>query len=225
MPRLRVLAGPSLEELVPIEVNSDKAFDIKSDAFEGQAAVYIKGFADPNGDVGDSSYFSQEGRTDVTWSIQVQGRFLQPHSANDVMFGNTFDRPLQLPWGFSAVLGFMQYIDPTLEQDLASQTKPWALSPLIATMPYFAHTRMDELHKVPPFPPIKPIEEDISELRVKSESGEESVLDPATGRKTYFRSVENRQRVIFGPETFATTISISARTVSCYVYLEASPST
>lgn len=26
------------------------------------------------------------------------------------MFGNVFDRPLKLPWGFSAALKFMRYL-------------------------------------------------------------------------------------------------------------------
>jgi hypothetical protein len=38
------------------------------------------------------------------------GRFLRPTSADDVIFGNTFDRPLKLPWGSSAALKFMQYV-------------------------------------------------------------------------------------------------------------------
>ena len=37
-----------------------------------------------------------------------QGRFLVPTSADDILFGNTFDRPLKLPWGTSAILKFMQ---------------------------------------------------------------------------------------------------------------------
>ena len=40
-----------------------------------------------------------------------QGRFLVPTSADDILFGNTFDRPLKLPWGTSAILKFMQYVD------------------------------------------------------------------------------------------------------------------
>ena len=70
--------------------------------------------------------------------------------ADDVMFGNTFDRPLKLPWGSGAALKFMKcvfeispsmgrsglisdpssslcsFVDPTLEHALDSAT-PWAL--------------------------------------------------------------------------------------------------
>ena len=35
----------------------------------------------------------------------------------------------------------LRVIDPTLEHDLMSSTKPWALSPLISTMPHFMHER------------------------------------------------------------------------------------
>lgn len=73
MPRLRVLAGRSLDDLVPIEANSGLPLYVKSDAFEGQIAVYIKGFADENGNIGHSSYFDQKARKGITWSIQVQG--------------------------------------------------------------------------------------------------------------------------------------------------------
>lgn len=73
MPRLRVLAGSSIEDLKPIEANSDTPLKISSDVFEGQIAVYIKGFADADGKVGTSPYFEQAERASVTWSFQVQG--------------------------------------------------------------------------------------------------------------------------------------------------------
>ncbi|TFY68722.1 hypothetical protein EVG20_g3449 [Dentipellis fragilis] len=142
MPRLRVTAGPSTAELVPITVNSGTPHSIFSDAFEGQVVVYIKGFTDTDGNVLDSEYFHREDRQGITWSIQVQGRFLKSYSADNVMFGNTFDRPLKLPWGSGAALKFMKFIDPTLDHDLSSPTKPWALSPLIATMPHFSYTHL-----------------------------------------------------------------------------------
>ena len=76
MPRLRILAGPSTTDLREIHANSGDAVDVSSDAFEGKVAVYIKNFADPEGKVQDSAYFTHESRKDVTWSIQVQGEVL-----------------------------------------------------------------------------------------------------------------------------------------------------
>ena len=72
MPRLCVLAGPSVDELAPIDVNSGIPVKIKTDAFEGEIAVFIKGLEDPETGVArDTDYFRK--RSGVTWSIQVQG--------------------------------------------------------------------------------------------------------------------------------------------------------
>ncbi|KAL0960212.1 hypothetical protein HGRIS_011846 [Hohenbuehelia grisea] len=124
MTRLRVLAGPSPESLVPIThlVNTSMPHLISSDVFEGRIVVGIKNLNGQGN--GSSGYFDRNDRRDVTWSIQMQGRFLVPYSADDILFGNTFDKPLGLPWGSSAALKFMQYIDPTLEHDLTSGTHP-----------------------------------------------------------------------------------------------------
>ena len=72
-PRLRVLAGPSVEEMEPITANDNRAYRIKSPFFDGAIVVHIKGFPDENGRVLDSEYFSRDDRKGVTWSIQVQG--------------------------------------------------------------------------------------------------------------------------------------------------------
>ena len=37
------------------------------------------------------------------------GRFLKEYNADELLFGNIFDRPLKLPWVFSAALRFMKY--------------------------------------------------------------------------------------------------------------------
>jgi hypothetical protein len=119
--------------------------------------------------------------------ITLPGEFLRSHneneklSADDILFGNIFDRPLKLPWGSGAAFKFMSYIDPTLNHDLGSQTKPWALSPLISTMPHFAHIRLSPPHsndkknvdsevlsddptEAPLFPPIHSLIDDTSKL-------------------------------------------------------------
>ncbi|KAL6299243.1 hypothetical protein BKA93DRAFT_888297 [Sparassis latifolia] len=207
MPRLRVLAGPSLEELYPVCANSHTPVHISSELFEGQVAVFIKGFADHCGKVNESSYFEAEERKGITWSIQMQGRFLQSYSADDILFGNTFDRPLKLPWGFSAAVKFMQFRDPTLDQDLASKTKPWAFSPLIATMPYLRHQRVEREGQSPPFPPEHPTGEDTSALCTAD--GRSSAARPKESknnekRRTHFRNRVHRQGVIFGPDDLIT---------------------
>ncbi len=76
MPRLRVVAGPSLDALVPISVNTNVPHVVTSDAFEGRILAYIKDFTDKDGSVLQSEYFDREDRKGITWSIQVQGMHL-----------------------------------------------------------------------------------------------------------------------------------------------------
>jgi Protein of unknown function (DUF1769) len=127
MTKLRVLAGPNANDLTPIShlVNTSKAHHIKSDRFDGLVCVHVKGFVGTDGKSRDSAYFNEtesnggngnggmgENETDrkgVTWSIEVTGRFLVDGlTSDDVLFGNTFDRPLKLPWGSGAALKFMK---------------------------------------------------------------------------------------------------------------------
>jgi len=196
-PRLRVLAGPSPDTLAPISdlVNSDTSHTISSELFKGEIAVYVKGFTNAEGEVLDSQYFDREDRQGVTWSIQVQGRFLHPHSADDILFGNTFDRPLKLPWGSGAALKFMKYIDPTLEHDLSSTTQPWALSPLISTMPNLIHTRIDTIsHTLPPFPPSHSIGDDTSQLH-HALFDEHDGIDSGSSTSSSLSSVGSRRSI------------------------------
>ncbi|KAJ2911526.1 hypothetical protein MD484_g8890, partial [Candolleomyces efflorescens] len=231
--KIRVLAGPNPSALSPIPVNNGEAYPIASELFEGKVVVYIKGLAPTSSPDGASlldatGYFSHSERASTTWSIQVQGCFLKPFSADNILFGNTFDRPLKLPWGTSAVLKFMNYIDPTLEHDLQSTRKPWALSPLIATMPYFAHRRRDPtLVKQIEFPMKKPLVDDTSELHLSytSSSGDTNLSDSSldklrdlpSSRRSFFSKPEHRRLVTFGPDD-------SITTDFCYGFLSFTPS-
>jgi len=166
--------------------------------------VHIKGFADSEGDVMESDYFARDDRQNITWSIQVQGKFLQPHSADDILFGNTFDRPLKLPWGAGAALKFMHFVDPTLEHDLTSDAKPWALSPLISTMPHFTHTPTTSLP--PQFPSAQSIDDDTSHLKLPPKNGGAMcALTTANKRRAYFSQAKHRRAVTFGPDDVITT--------------------
>ena len=81
MPHLRVVAGPSLDALVPISVNSNVSHSVTSDVFEGRILAYIKDFTDKDGSVLRSDYFDRDDRKGITWSIQVQGMSLYPLSS------------------------------------------------------------------------------------------------------------------------------------------------
>ena len=72
-------------------------------------------------------------------------------------------------------------------------------------MPFIAHTRTEELHKVPPFPPLKPIQENTVELKLQNGSAAEYLPEGSSpaSRREYFRKPENRQNVVFGPNVSA----------------------
>lgn len=163
MPRLRVLAGPNpsnLEDITDL-VNTQKPYTISTSDFHGQVVANIKEFTGPDGVVRESDYFDKDDRKDVTWSLQVQGAFQKPMSANDVLFGNVFDRTYKLPKGSSAALKLMKMLDPNIEYDMSYNGKFWALSPLISTMPHLAHMRLDSANHEPPFPPAQALTDNL----------------------------------------------------------------
>lgn len=47
-----------------------------------------------------------------------QGRFLKPTSADDIMFGNVFEKPIRdsLPWGTAIAMRFIKYETPFVAQ-------------------------------------------------------------------------------------------------------------
>ncbi|KAF8627911.1 hypothetical protein AX15_004174 [Amanita polypyramis BW_CC] len=228
--RLRILAGPSPDELVPIThlVNASLSYKLKTDLFDGEISVHIKDFMDDQGQVRHSGYFDREDRRGVTWSIQVSGRFLVSHNVDDIMFGNIFDRRLRLPRGSSAAFKFMKFIDPTLEHDLPSQTKPWALSPLVATMPYFTR-RQCATAESPTQDKTGPVM--LRELSVNNmddfgaKKGRKRKMSPGSKnlqfentsqRRRYFRDAERRKEVELGPNDLISTDF-------CYGFLEFYP--
>ncbi|KAF8319759.1 hypothetical protein DL93DRAFT_118506 [Clavulina sp. PMI_390] len=199
MPRLRVLVGESPSSLHPISANDPAGHTLKTPRFEGSISVFLKDFENEKGmfSTGEE-YFGTGERPGVTWSIQARGRFLTELNADDVLFGNVFDRPLPLPYGSGAAIKFMHLRDPTLEDDLHGE-KPWALSPLITTMPYLS---------------IQDINTTNGESNAPG-SGEgspgllicesvKSILPPTVGtepqaRRSYFKDPAKRQAVTFTP--------------------------
>ena len=101
----------------------------------------------------------------------------------------------------------LRYIDPTLEHDLTSQSKPWALSPLISTMPHFAHRRTGESDVPPEFPPRESLKDDNSWLVEAVEDPTErrqmsphlAKIKTADQRRAHFASKDARRSITFGP--------------------------
>jgi hypothetical protein len=122
----------------------------------------------------------------------------------------------------------MNYIDPTIEHDLQSTRKPWALSPLIATMPYFAHRRTVPVSvKQIEFPMKTPLVDDTSELYLSyspssgdtnhSDSSLDTLKYLPSSRRSFFSKPEHRRLVTFGPDD-------SITTDFCYGFLSFTPS-
>ncbi|KAG8717260.1 hypothetical protein FRC08_007888 [Ceratobasidium sp. 394] len=206
-PTLKVSVGPNVDELKEITYNDNSSHAVRSPDFDGLISVHIKGdggFAKSRND----TYFTHESRSACTWAIQIQGRFLKEINGNDVLFGNIFDRPLPLPWGSSAILSFVQYIDPTLNHDIYGE-KPWALSPFLSTMPYLQRTQIAADTPVPNIPTTLLTEEKSQPPLAPALKGDST---PET-RWRYFGDEAHRKQFTFTPKDL-----ISAD--FCYGYLQ-----
>ncbi|KAF8605131.1 DUF1769-domain-containing protein [Ceratobasidium sp. AG-I] len=193
-PLLKVSVGPNVDSLKEVPYNDYTSHEVRSAQFDGMISVHIKDEEDiAKG--GKNAYFDHESRTTSSWSICIQGRFLEEINANDILFGNMFDKPLSLPWGFGAALNFVQYADPTLEHDLYGE-KPWSLSPLLSTMPYLERTHLPANTPVPKIP-AEPLEKEESKPALASAL--ESDTTPVARRK-YFADEAHRKEVVFTPE-------------------------
>ena len=86
-PKLRISAGPSKESLSLVAVNHDELpIVIDSEHFQGRIAVRVK----------QSAYFSEPYGSKFSYSIQIQGRFMNEVTADDILFGNDFDAPIRV---------------------------------------------------------------------------------------------------------------------------------
>lgn len=172
-PSLKISAGPSVDALQTVAVNHDELpTTVSSDLFEGRIAVRIKSFTglDPEGveHKSETPYFDAGHGKHQSWSMQIQGRFKKDVNADDLVFGNEFDKPIKdhLPYGTSVALQFVKVIDPNLEHDLYAQ-KPHAWSPYLATMPRVNSRKIEGagLDSFPPFPTHPEyVEDDITSL-------------------------------------------------------------
>lgn len=107
---------------------------IDSAYFTGNVGVRVKNFhgTTPNNTrpISDSKYFGSRKRL---FSIQVQGRFKQEYSADDVVFGAEFEHKVSPPTGAWLAVKFANYIDPALITDMYAD-RPWLYSPMLCSM-------------------------------------------------------------------------------------------
>ncbi|WVR06751.1 hypothetical protein IAU60_003786 [Kwoniella sp. DSM 27419] len=140
-PKLRVLipakGGKGYPPTRPCPVNSDQPTPLVTDGFEGDIWVFVKGYNGDHKEGEGEKYFN--GRDGISYGIVVKGKFKKDLSAEEVVFGNVFEKPIRdnLPWGTSIATKFMYFVDPTVEADIYAD-KPWALSPALATMSHLS---------------------------------------------------------------------------------------
>ncbi|CAO3612954.1 unnamed protein product [Cunninghamella blakesleeana] len=136
MVQLNIRIGESVDTLKPIVINHDDDDDdqykqqptyLNTNHFKGTIDIRIKGLTH------NEDYFNKSGNT---FCVHIHGRFLcnsNNTTADDIIFGNEFEKSLSLPFGFSILTKFAQFIDPGLELHLYEE-QPYAFSPLITTL-------------------------------------------------------------------------------------------
>lgn len=112
-PKLRISAGSDVAHLETIHVNHDlKPFALDGEHFRGRLTVRVKNFhgETPDGASanGSAAYFQEPYGDGMTYSIQVQGMsttdpgcFPENVSADNLVFGNEFDRPIRVGGGLT----------------------------------------------------------------------------------------------------------------------------
>ncbi|BGO91161.1 hypothetical protein NBRC10512_005745 [Rhodotorula toruloides] len=186
-PRVRVSAGPSLSSLEPISINGPP-LSISSTSWEGSISVRLKDYPGLKEGEGEGL---EEG---VTWSISFEGRWKGEVSAEEVMFGNVWEKPIK-SYGTAAALRFMRYVDPSLECDLYAD-KPWALSPLFATLQYMSVREHPPTEPLPPFKPDS-FPEDLSPLLPSSDAP--SLVGNPSARRSYFSKSPHCSQTLLTP--------------------------
>jgi hypothetical protein len=136
-PTASLLAG--ISNIVPINYDSAPVI-VHNEHFTGYAVFRCNNFdghmpidsrtGKPMEILGSSEYFSGHRRT---FSLQISGRFRREWSADDVMFGTFFEKPIKLPPGYQLAIRIAKKIDASMDGDLAC-SEPYMCSPLICAM-------------------------------------------------------------------------------------------
>lgn len=129
----------SIDNIVPINYDTNPVI-INNDHFTGYACFRVVNFdghnpidpktGKPMPIIATSDYFKGHRRT---FSLQISGRFRKEWTADEVMFGTFFDKPVKMPPGYKIALALAKKIDASMDGDL-SLDKPYMCSPLICAM-------------------------------------------------------------------------------------------
>ncbi|SPO20670.1 uncharacterized protein UTRI_00146 [Ustilago trichophora] len=137
MPRLKVQVGPDRFHMEDCRLNdTQRPHEIETEHFVGRVLVRI--LDAPGAKEGEPGREYFEGRS-RKFCIQIEGRFKQRLSGNDVLFGTDFDKFVDFPRApFNAGMRVAKYIDPCTFYELHPDSgRPYIMSPYIACMNTF----------------------------------------------------------------------------------------
>ncbi|GAA5959208.1 hypothetical protein JCM21900_004260 [Sporobolomyces salmonicolor] len=191
-PRILCKAGPSLSSLQPVAVN-ESALPISSDAWEGSVSVRLKDYHGPKGHDGRKQPKEPFEKPGDTWSIAFEGRWKQDTDVDEILFGNVWQKPIRdyLPYGTSAALRFVRYVDPSLSCDLYAD-KPWALSPLFATLQSLSAQNVPADAPLPAFTPSS-FPEDLTPLLAGDPAAAAALHGAPAQRRAHFAHEAHRR--------------------------------
>ncbi|RKP05477.1 hypothetical protein THASP1DRAFT_19757 [Thamnocephalis sphaerospora] len=205
---LLVRAGPSYDQLETVRVNDDRhPMLINSPHFTGRLVVRIRDFTGeaPEGEarIENTDYFKGRRRK---FSIQMEGRFKQVVTAEELYYGVDFDQLLPIPSIFEIGMSAARFIDPAVYYETHAK-KPYIMSPLLCGINTFSIRDAPEAPLEPPSPPLplgeytlggaKDMKED-TRLQLQPESNGESM--PYKKRRKYFLDKTAREKFLFTPD-------------------------
>ncbi|EPQ31830.1 uncharacterized protein PFL1_00029 [Pseudozyma flocculosa PF-1] len=134
MPQLQVMVGPDRFHLEPCRLNDTAhPHEIENEHFIGRVLVRILDAPGARQGEPGREYFQDRSRK---FCIQIEGRFKQRHSGNDILFGTDFDKLIDFPRApFNAGMRVARMIDPATFYDIQPASgRPYIMSPYIACM-------------------------------------------------------------------------------------------
>ncbi|WFD01909.1 hypothetical protein MOBT1_000589 [Malassezia obtusa] len=137
MPRLEVKVGADRFHMEPANLNDNlRPNEINSPYFCGRVLVRILNAPGAQQGQPGQEYFTDRTRK---FCIQIEGRFRQEWSADDILFGTDFDKFVPFPRApFNAGMRVARLIDPcTFYEEHPPSGRPYIMSPYLACMNVF----------------------------------------------------------------------------------------
>lgn len=125
--KLRLQIGPDLHSTTTYNINSEIPMKITNEYVDMYVTCRAKNFdgvtPDASPPIQSLPYFDGHARL---FSLQFQIKFKQAHfTADDLLFGISFQNPVKPPFGFSAIVKFFKLIDPTIDADIYAEQPYW----------------------------------------------------------------------------------------------------